>query len=156
MATIAKKLGPELGKKTFAPQVATAGPTGKPPAAGDPIAVGFVGLADDATGFDTQSMDDAKAMRESIEPLVEGTDLEVKTTGAAAQSLDSQESTESTMAIVGIATVVLIVVLLAIIFRSVIICLMPIVVVTVVSLIATGLIAPPTRPSTSRRTRRSR
>ncbi len=140
VATIAKKLGPELGKKTFAPQVATAGPTGKPPAAGDPIAVGFVGLADDATGFDTQSMDDAKAMRESIEPLVEGTDLEVKTTGAAAQSLDSQESTESTMAIVGIATVVLIVVLLAIIFRSVIICLMPIVVVTVVSLIATGLI----------------
>lgn len=140
VAAIAEKLGPELGKKTFLPQVATAGPTGKPPAAGDPIAVGFVGLADGATGFDTASMDDAKDMRKSIEPLVKGTDLEVKTTGAAAQSLDSQESTEQTMAIVGIATIVLIVVLLALIFRSVIICLMPILVVTLVSMIATGLI----------------
>src|SRR3546814_12110578 len=85
-------------------------------------------------------MDDAKDMRVEIKPLVEDTDLTVRTTGAAAQGLDSQESTEAPMAIVGIATIVLIVVLLAIIFRSVLICVMPIVVVTIVSMIAPGLI----------------
>ena len=52
-----------------------------------------------------------------------------QTTGSVPQGLDSQESGEQALAIVGIATVVLIVVLLAIIFRSVIICLMPILVV---------------------------
>ncbi|KQZ67129.1 MMPL family transporter [Nocardioides sp. Root151] len=141
VTTIGKELGPKLGEKTFVKQVATVGADGKPSVSADgQIAIGFIGLADKANGFDTQAMDDAKKMRDDLEPLTKGTDLEVKSTGAAAQSLDSQESSESTMAIVGIATVVLIVLLLAIIFRSVIICLMPIVVVTVVSLIATGLI----------------
>ncbi|HEY9563024.1 MAG TPA: MMPL family transporter [Nocardioides sp.] len=138
---ISKELGPELGKDTFVPQVTATGPDGKPSVSEDgQIAIGFVGLADGATGYDTRAMDDAKDMRAEIKPLVEDTDLTVRTTGAAAQGLDSQESTEATMAIVGIATIVLIVVLLAIIFRSVIICVMPIVVVTIVSMIATGLI----------------
>ena len=79
-------------------------------------------------------------MRDDLADLTEGTDLTAQTTGSVPQGLDSQESGEQALAIVGIATIVLIVALLAIIFRSVIICLMPIVVVTIVSLVATGLI----------------
>jgi RND superfamily putative drug exporter len=105
------------------------------------VAIAIVGLAKHANGYDTKAIDDAKALRADLKPLVAGSDLRVRTTGPAPQSLDSQESSEKTLAIVGIATVVLIVVLLALIFRSVIICLMPILVVGLVSQVATGLIA---------------
>ncbi|HET9498645.1 MAG TPA: MMPL family transporter [Marmoricola sp.] len=139
---IGEQLGPQLSTDTFAPTVVTVGQDGKPNVSKDgQIAVGFVGLADGATGFDTRSMDAAKDMRAEIADLTKGSDLDVKTMGPAAQSLDSQESSEQTMAIVGAATILLIVVLLALIFRSVIICLMPILVVTLVSSVATGLIA---------------
>ncbi|GAA4736633.1 MMPL family transporter [Nocardioides endophyticus] len=138
---ISKDLGPKLGKDTFVQQVATVGPDGKPNISEDgKILLGVVGLADGSTGFDTQAFDDAKAMRDDIADLNDGTDLKVTTTGSVPQGLDSQESSEQALAIVGIATVVLIVLLLAIIFRSVIICLMPIVIVTIVSFVATGLI----------------
>jgi RND superfamily putative drug exporter len=138
---IAEKLGPELGKKTFVQQVVTASPDGEPNISEDgKIQLGIVGLADGATGYDTQAFDDAKAMRSDLADLTDGTDLKAATTGSVPQGLDSQESGDRALAIVGIATVVLIVVLLALIFRSVIICLMPIVVVTLVSMVATGLI----------------
>jgi RND superfamily putative drug exporter len=104
-------------------------------------AIAIVGLAKDATGYDTQSMDDAKELRAELKPLAADSGLRVRTTGPAPQSLDSQESSEKTLQIVGLATVLLIVVLLALIFRSVIICLLPIVVVGIVSQVATGLIA---------------
>lgn len=138
---IAEKLGPELGKDTFVQQVVTVGPDGQPNISEDgKVQVGIVGLAEGSTGFDTQAFDDAKSMRDDITDLTEGTDLKVTSTGSVPQGLDSQESSERSLAIVGIATIVLIVGLLAIIFRSVIICLMPIVVVTLVSMVATGLI----------------
>jgi RND superfamily putative drug exporter len=105
------------------------------------VAIAIVGLAKHATGYDNQSMDDAKQLRKDLEPLVADTDLRVRTTGPAPQSLDSQEESEKTLQIVGLTTVLLIVVLLALIFRSVIICLMPILVVALVSQVATGLIA---------------
>ena len=79
-------------------------------------------------------------MRDDLADLTEGTDLVAQTTGSVPQGLDSQESGNRALAIVGIVTIVLIVALLAIIFRSVIICLMPVVVVTLVSFVATGLI----------------
>ncbi|QWF23439.1 MMPL family transporter [Nocardioides sp. LMS-CY] len=138
---IAEELGPELGKDTFVQQVVTVGPDGQPNISEDgKVQVGIVGLAEGSTGFDTQAFDDAKSMRDDIADLTEGTDLKVTSTGSVPQGLDSQESSERSLAIVGIATIVLIVGLLAIIFRSVIICLMPIVVVTLVSMVATGLI----------------
>lgn len=138
---IAEDLGPQLGADTFVQEVVTVGPDGKPNVSEDgQIQVGVVGLAEDSTGYDQQAMDDAKAMRDDLADLTEGTGLSATTTGSVPQGLDSQESSEQTLAIVGIATVVLIVVLLALIFRSVIICLMPIVVVTIVSFVATGLI----------------
>lgn len=113
----------------------------QPPSENKLVQIAVIGLADNATGFDTQSMDAAKELRKDAKPLVEDSDLQLRMTGAAPQSVDSEESSAQTMEIVGLATIVLIVVLLALIFHSVIICLLPIVVVTLVSFIATGLIA---------------
>ncbi len=138
---VAEELGPRLGAETFVQQVVTVGPDGRPNLSDDGIVqVGIVGLAEGATGFDTQAFEDAEALRDDLTALTDDTDLTVQTTGSVPQGLDSQESSEQSLAIVGIATIVLIVGLLAIIFRSVIICLMPVVVVTVVSLVANGLI----------------
>lgn len=138
---ISEELGPELNKKTFEPQVIAVNEKGEPNVSQDGLAqIAIIGLAEDATGYDQQAFDDAEDLRADLKELVKGTDLKVQSTGTVPQGLDSQESTEKTMAIVGAATILLIVVLLAIIFRSVIICLMPIAVVTVVSMVATGLI----------------
>lgn len=138
---IAEELGPQLGEETFVQQVVTAGADGEPAVSEDGVVqMGIVGLADGSTGFDPQSFEDAEAMRDDLADLVDGTGLTAQTTGSVPQGLDSQESSEQSLAIVGIATIVLIVVLLALIFRSVIICLMPIVVVGIVSVIANGLI----------------
>lgn len=141
IARISEELGPELGEETFVQQVVTVGPDGEPNLSEDGLVqIGIVGLAEDATGYDPQAFEDAEAMRDDLADLTEGTDLSATTTGSVPQGLDSQESGERALAIVGIATIVLIVGLLAIIFRSVIICLMPIVVVTLVSMVANGLI----------------
>jgi putative drug exporter of the RND superfamily len=138
---VAEELGPQLGAETFVQEVVTVGPDGQPAVSEDGLVqIGIVGLAEGSTGFDPQAFEDAQDMRDDLADLTEGTDLTVQTTGAVPQGLDSQESSERSLAIVGITTVVLIVVLLAVIFRSVIICLMPVVVVTIVSLVATGLI----------------
>ena len=83
--------------------------------------------------FDVAAMDDAKKLRDDLEPLVADTDLRSGVTGPAAQSLDSQESSENALFIVGLVTVVLIFGLLALIFRSVIISLLPVLVVAGVS-----------------------
>jgi RND superfamily putative drug exporter len=138
---IAAELGPELGEDTFVQQVVTVGPDGQPNVSEDgQVQIGIVGLAEGSTGFDAQAFEDAEAMRDDIESLIQGTDLRVQATGAVPQGYDSQESSARSLAIVGIATIVLIIGLLALIFRSVIICLMPVVVVTLVSLVANGLI----------------
>jgi putative drug exporter of the RND superfamily len=141
VTSIAEELGPELGDETFVQQVVTVSPDGQPNVSEDGfVQIGIVGLAEGATGYDPQAFEDAEAMRDDLAALTEGSGLAVQTTGTVPQGLDSQESGERALAIVGIATIVLIVGLLALIFRSVIICLMPIVVVTIVSMIATGLI----------------
>ncbi|MEV4999539.1 MMPL family transporter [Nocardioides sp. LML1-1-1.1] len=142
VGTLAKDLAPKLGTKTFQQLVVAQGQDGKPNLSDDgTVMFAIVPLAEDATGYDSQAIDDGKDMRSEIKELTKGSDLEVKTTGAVPQSLDSQESGEDTLTIVAIATVVLIVGLLALIFRSVLICLLPLVVVGVVSTIATGAIA---------------
>lgn len=127
-------LNPTLDNNLFtAGVVQPAAPDGK-------VQIAVLGLGPDSTGFDTQSSDAVKDIRAELKKLVKDTDLHVGVTGSAAQNLDSMESTEKTMAIVGLATIVLIVLLLALIFRSVIICLLPVLVVTLVSSVATGLI----------------
>ena len=142
VSRIAEELGPKLNKETFVQQVITTDPEGAPNVSEDgTVAVGVIGLAEGSTGFDTQAIDDGRDLRDDLEPLVEGTGLTVQATGSVPQSVDQEDSSAQTLAIVGIATVVLIVVLLGLIFRSVIICLMPIAVVFLVSSVATGFIA---------------
>lgn len=132
--SVVKELNGKL-EKAFEPGAV------QPPSDNKLVQIAVIGLAENATGFDRQSMDAAEQLRKDAKPLVKDTALQLQMTGAAPQSLDSEESSAKTMQIVGLATIVLIVVLLALIFHSVIICLLPIVVVTLVSLIATGLIA---------------
>ncbi|WP_435770111.1 MMPL family transporter [Nocardioides sp. SYSU DS0651] len=142
VASIGQRLAPELGSETFQPVVITTGEDGSPNVSEDgTVMFAVVPLAEEATGFDPQSFEDAEDLREEIDELTEGSGLQIRATGAAPQGLDSQESSESTLFIVGIATFTLIIVLLALIFRSVLICVLPIAVVTVVSMIATGAIA---------------
>src|SRR5215831_8840765 len=82
-----------------------------------------------------------KALRADIRPLMAGTALAEGVTGPAAQNLDSQQSFNRADQIVLIATLALILVLLLIIFRSPVIALLPLIVIAVVSQVATGLIA---------------
>ncbi len=112
----------------------------QPPSENGLVQLAVVGLSDDVTGYDTASFDAVKALRADLAKAVTG-DLEYGVTGTVAQGYDQQESGNKALLIVGLATVLLIIVLLAIIFRSVLICLMPIIVVAIVSQIATGLIA---------------
>ncbi len=101
----------------------------------------FVQVKPGKNAFDPAAIEDARNLRADLEPLVEGTDLRSGVTGPAAQSLDSQESSEQALAVVSIVTLLLIVVLLALIFRSVIACALPIVTVALVGTTANGLIA---------------
>jgi RND superfamily putative drug exporter len=82
-----------------------------------------------------------KALRSDLKPLVAGTHLAEGVTGQAAQSLDSTQSGNRADQIVLLATLVLILLLLLIIFRSPIIALLPLIIIAVVSQVATGLIA---------------
>ncbi|WP_238694953.1 MMPL family transporter [Nocardioides caeni] len=142
VATIGEELAPKLGKKTFQQQVYAVDEAGEPNLSEDEtVMFAVIPLADGASGFDPQAFDDAEDLRDELEKLTEDTGLEIRATGSVPQGLDSQDSSEKTLQIVGIATVVLIVGLLALIFRSVLICLLPVVVVGVVSVIATGAIA---------------
>jgi RND superfamily putative drug exporter len=82
-----------------------------------------------------------KALRADLKPLTAGTHLAEGVTGQAAQSLDSEQSGSSADQIVLLATLGLILILLLIIFRSPIIAVLPLLVIGVVSQVATGLIA---------------
>jgi RND superfamily putative drug exporter len=133
--SIADRLEPKLDTKVFGPiTVQPASPNGL-------VEIAVVQLAKKANGFDQAAADAAKQMRLDAKPLVAGTDLRLQSTGAAPQQLDNQQSGQKALLLVGVATVVLIVLLLALIFRSVLICLLPVVVVGIVSQVATGLIA---------------
>jgi RND superfamily putative drug exporter len=101
----------------------------------------FVQVRPGKNAFDPTAIEDARDLRAALKPLVAGTDLRAGVTGPAAQSLDSQESSQRALAIVSVVTLLLIVVLLALIFRSVIACALPILTVALVGTTANGLIA---------------
>jgi RND superfamily putative drug exporter len=94
-----------------------------------------------ANGSGNAAADAVKALRADIKPLVAGTGLAEGVTGQAAQDLDSQQSSNRADQIVLVATLGLILILLLIIFRSPIIALLPLVVIAIVSQVATGLIS---------------
>ena len=105
------------------------------------IAYSIIGLAKDVTGFEQSSFDSVEDLRDALGAATDGTGLEAGVTGPVAQGFDQQEASGNALVIVSVATVLLIVLLLALIFRSVIICLMPIIVVALVGTVANGLIA---------------
>lgn len=131
VAALNRKLDPDV----------FAGGVAQPPSENGLVQLGVIGLAEGAVGFDPAAAEAAEDLRADVKPLIEDTGLKLETTGAAPQQLDSQESSEQALLIVGIATVVLIVLLLALIFRSVLICLLPVIVVGVFMVpVANGLI----------------
>jgi RND superfamily putative drug exporter len=85
--------------------------------------------------------DAIKVLRADIKPLVAGTGLTEGITGSAAQQLDSQQSSNRADQIVLLATLILILILLLVIFRSPVIAFMPLILIAIVSQVATGLIA---------------
>ncbi|MBJ7357354.1 MMPL family transporter [Nocardioides sp.] len=105
------------------------------------IAYAIIGLAEGVTGFEESSYDSVEDLRDALGAAVDGTGLEAGVTGPVAQGYDQTEASGDALVIVSVATILLIVLLLALIFRSVIICLMPIIVVAVVGSVANGLIA---------------
>ncbi|WP_036506543.1 MMPL family transporter [Nocardioides sp. URHA0020] len=99
------------------------------------VAIVNLALDPDATGQDPDEYNQVEDLRDGLAAATKGTDLRAQTTGNLPQTYDQAESGSNAEAIVGLATVVLILVLLGIIFRSVIIALMPI--------LAVGLILSP-------------
>ena len=92
-------------------------------------------------GTSNAAGDAIKVLRADIKPLVQGSGLSEGVTGTAAQQLDSQQSGNNAEKIVTIATLALILILLLVIFRSPIIAFLPLIVIAVVSQVATGLIS---------------
>ena len=92
-------------------------------------------------GSSTAGGNAVKVLRADIKPLMAGTGLTEGVTGSAAQQLDSQQSSNRAQQIVLLATLALILVLLLVIFRSPVIALLPLVVIALVSQVATGLIS---------------
>src|SRR5580704_3825118 len=88
-------------------------------------------------GSGTAAGDAIKVLRADIKPLMTGTGLSEGVTGSAAEQLDSQQSSQRAQQIVLLATLVLILVLLLVIFRSPVIALLPLVVIALVSQVAT-------------------
>ncbi|MFH8989891.1 MMPL family transporter [Streptomyces sp. NPDC017940] len=90
---------------------------------------------------DTTQQDAVEQLREDLGPQLKDTDLKAGITGSAAQALDESDASERAGILVGVGTVVIIVVLLFVIFRSPIIALLPVVLIGLISPMATGLIA---------------
>ncbi|MEP9382796.1 MMPL family transporter [Nocardioides cheoyonin] len=105
------------------------------------VAIVNIDMADGVTGQKQSDFDQVTDQRDQLDRLTQGTGLEALTTGTLPQSYDQSQSGKNAETIVGLATFLLIIILLAIIFRSVLIAIMPIVLVGLVSTIANGLIA---------------
>ncbi|MET7298285.1 MMPL family transporter [Embleya sp. NPDC005575] len=82
-----------------------------------------------------------KELRDKAKPLVEGTDLKLGFTGGVAINVDNEDAFKKAEAIVGIVTIVLIIVLLLVIYRSPIAALLPVIMVALVSQVASPVIA---------------
>jgi RND superfamily putative drug exporter len=106
------------------------------------VQTALVSMDNSVLNGDTNDAGDAvKVLRADIKPLMNGSGLTEGVTGTAAQQLDSQQSGNNAEKIVTIATLGLILLLLLLIFRSPIIALLPLIVIAIVSQVATGLIS---------------
>jgi RND superfamily putative drug exporter len=101
----------------------------------------YVQMPNSSSGQLTQAQTNAiGTLRSDTASLVSGTDLRAGVTGAAAQIVDEQASSNRANKIVFAGTIGLIIALLLIIFRSPVITLLPVLTIGVVSEIANGLI----------------
>lgn len=90
--------------------------------------------------------DAAKALRDDSTALAKGTDLKVQVGGQAAQALDQQDAGKTSDAVALIGSLLIIITTLAIIFRSPLIAVMPLIILTgVVFTVANALIADATK-----------
>ena len=118
------------------------GVTAGPPSPNRLVQTALVAMPNNVVnGSSTAAGDAIKVLRADIKPLVAGTDLREGVTGSAAQQLDSQQSSTRAEQIVLLATLILILILLLVIFRSPIIAVLPLIVIALVSQVATGLIS---------------
>lgn len=100
------------------------------------VNVGLEGIGDDP-----KLLDAVKKVRELGRPVLDGSGLSMAVTGDVAMFVDNESAFEDAFLIVGIATITLIIVLLALMYRSPVAALLPILTVGLVSAIAPGLIA---------------
>lgn len=98
-------------------------------------------MPDLTPGNQEELFESVEQLREELKPIEADTGLEIGTTGQAAQGLDQQEASGSADMLVAVGTVVLIFLLLLLIFRSPIVAILPLIVIGLVSAVATGLIA---------------
>ncbi|MCB5182194.1 MMPL family transporter [Streptomyces antimicrobicus] len=91
--------------------------------------------------FTQEIFDSVKQMRLDAREQLGNGPLSMGITGQAASAVDSMESAGDTDSMIMLATLALIVVLLLAIFRSPLIALLPVVIITLVFAVATGLIA---------------
>lgn len=116
--------------------------TATPPSPNRVVQTALVSMPEKVlNGSGTQAADAVKALRSDIKPLMSGTGLTEGVTGTAAQLLDSQESSNRADQVVLVATLALILILLLVIFRSPVVALLPLIVIALVSQVATGLVA---------------
>ncbi|MDF8262719.1 MMPL family transporter [Luteipulveratus flavus] len=132
-----KQIATDLGQQVKAPATGVAA---GPPAADHRVQTLMVSFGKDADTWGDDAREVVKGMRENLGNQVKGTDLRYGITGPTAQAIDSEESDSKSEALIGIATIGLIIVLLLIIFRSPVIALLPIVLILLVSQVATGFI----------------
>lgn len=90
---------------------------------------------------DASIVDAVKGVRDAVHALTSNTGLTAHVTGSVAIGYDSQDASEKALKIVGIGTLLLVLVLPALVFRSPLAGLLPVVAVSIVDMIASALIA---------------
>jgi RND superfamily putative drug exporter len=101
---------------------------------------------DKASAGQPKQADAAKTLRTDSKDLAKGTDLKVQVGGQAAQGLDQQNASGTSDKVAFLGSVLIIIITLLLIFRSPIVALMPLVILTaVVFATANGLIADATK-----------
>jgi putative drug exporter of the RND superfamily len=131
-----KKIASDLTARKI-PQVTAIQPSGLSP--NKRVETAVVAMPKLKNPEDTSEQDAVQTLRDDMKKVDLG-DLQSGITGSQAQALDQRESSQRASTLVGIGTVGIILILLLVIFRSPIIALLPIIVIGLVSPMATGLI----------------
>lgn len=106
---------------------------------GEIALAGVIATTKDA--YDPALMESVKKLRAEARPMLGSTDLKVGFTGSAASALDSREASGDTDSMIMSATLILIIVLLLLIFRSPLIAVLPVLIIGLAFMVATGLIS---------------